>query len=104
MLAPLTSLIGECSQTKVTKAKGTKKVHEVHQRALNHVKATIIKVVFLAYLDYSKIFKIYTDAFVSCKQGTQDVFTVNKLHKCHSMCKTIESVHAAVETQRRIFH
>ncbi len=26
MLAPLTSLIGECSQTKSTKAKGTKKV------------------------------------------------------------------------------
>jgi hypothetical protein len=26
MLAPLTSLVGECSQTKVTRAKGTKKV------------------------------------------------------------------------------
>ena len=26
MLAPLTSLVGECGQTKVTKAKGTKKV------------------------------------------------------------------------------
>jgi hypothetical protein len=44
-LAPLTSLVGECSQTKVTKAKGTKKVpwhwDEVHQRALDHIKATI---------------------------------------------------------------
>jgi hypothetical protein len=44
MLTPLTSLVGECSQTKVTKAKGTKKVlrhwDEVHQRAFDHVKAT----------------------------------------------------------------
>jgi hypothetical protein len=66
MLAPLTSLVGECSQTKTTKAKGTKKVpwhwDEVHQRAFNHVKATIAKDVVLAYLDYSKVFEIYTDA------------------------------------------
>ena len=45
MLTPLTSLVGECGQTKTTKAKGTKKVlwhwDEVHQRAFNHVKATI---------------------------------------------------------------
>ena len=37
LLAPLTSLVGESSQTKVTKAKGIKKVpwhwDEVHQRA-----------------------------------------------------------------------
>ncbi len=26
MLAPLTSLVGECGQTKTTKAKGTKKI------------------------------------------------------------------------------
>ncbi len=26
MLAPLTSLVGECGQTKITKAEGTKKV------------------------------------------------------------------------------
>jgi hypothetical protein len=56
MLAPLTSLVGECSQTKTTKAKGTKKVpcywDEVHQRAFDHVKATITKDVVLAYLDY----------------------------------------------------
>ncbi len=70
MLAPLTSLVGECGQTKTTKAKGTKKVpwhwDAVHQRAFNHVKATITKDAVLAYPDYSKVFKIYIDA--SCKQ------------------------------------
>jgi hypothetical protein len=42
MLAPLTSLVGECGQTKVTRAKGTKRVllhwDEVHQRAFDHEK------------------------------------------------------------------
>ncbi len=66
MLAPLTSLVGECGQTKSTKAKGTKKEpwhwYEVHQRAFDHIKATIAKDVVLAYPDYSKFFEIYTDA------------------------------------------
>ncbi len=66
MLAPLTSLVGECGQTKTTKSKGTKKVPwhwvEVHQRAFNHIKAKIAKDVVLAYPDYSKVFEIYTDA------------------------------------------
>ncbi len=66
MLAPLTSLVGECGQTKTTKAKGTKKVPRhwdaVHQRAFDHVKATITKDVVLAYPDYSKVCEIYTDA------------------------------------------
>jgi hypothetical protein len=66
MLAPLTSLVGECGQTKSTKAKGTKKVpwhwDKVHQRAFVHVKATIAKDAVLAYLHYSKVFGIYTDA------------------------------------------
>jgi hypothetical protein len=65
-LAPLTSLVGECSQTKTSKAKGTKKApwhwDEVHQRTFNHVKATITKDVVLAHPDYSKVFEIYTDA------------------------------------------
>ncbi len=56
----------ECGQTKSTKAKGTKKVpwhwNKVHQRAFNHIKATITKDVVLAYPTYSKVFKIYTDA------------------------------------------
>jgi hypothetical protein len=66
MLAPLTSLVGECGQTKTTKAYGTKKVpwhlDEVHQGAFDHVKATITKDVVLAYPDYSKVFEFYTDA------------------------------------------
>jgi hypothetical protein len=66
MLAPLTSLVGQCGQTKTIKAKGTKKVpwhwDEVHQRAFNHIKATIAKDVVLSYLHYSKVFEIYTDA------------------------------------------
>ncbi len=66
MLTPLTSLVGECGQTKSTKAKGTNKVpwhwDEVHQRAFDHVKATIAKDVVSAYPDYSKVFEIYTDA------------------------------------------
>jgi hypothetical protein len=66
MLAFFTSLVGECGQTKTTKAKGTKNVprhwDEVHQRAFYHLKATITKDFVLAYLDYSKVFEIYTDA------------------------------------------
>ncbi len=66
MLAPLTLPVGECGQTKTTKAKGTKKVPwhwgEVHQRAFDHVKATITKDIVLAYPDFNKVFEIYTDA------------------------------------------
>ncbi len=66
MLAPLASLVRECGQTKITKAKGTKKVpwhwDEVHPRAFDHVKATVAKDGVLAYPDYCKVFKIYTDA------------------------------------------
>jgi hypothetical protein len=66
MLAPLILLVGECGQTKTTKAKQTKKVpwhwDEVHQRAFNRVKATIAKDVVLAYPNYSKVIEIYTGA------------------------------------------
>ncbi len=58
----LTALVGECGQTKVTRAKGTKKVpwhwDEVHQRAFDHVKATIARDVVLAFPDYSEVFDI----------------------------------------------
>jgi hypothetical protein len=66
VLAPLTSLVRECGQTKVSKAKRVKKVpwhwDEVHQKAFDHVKATIAKEVVLAYPDFSKVFEIYMDA------------------------------------------
>ncbi len=66
MLAPLTPLVRECGQIKVTRAKGTKRVpwhwDEVHQGAFDHIKATIARKVVLAYPDFSKVFEIYTDA------------------------------------------
>jgi hypothetical protein len=66
MLDPLTALVRECGQTKITKSKGTKKLpwhwDEVHQRAFDYVKATIAKDVVLAYPDYSEVFEIYTNA------------------------------------------
>jgi hypothetical protein len=80
MLSLLTSLVGECGQTKVTKAKETKKVpchwDEVHQRAFDHIQATITKEVVLAYTQYSKVFKIYTDA--SSKQLVAVITQDNK--------------------------
>ncbi len=55
MLAPLTSLEGECSHTKVTRALKTRKVpwhwDAVHQNAFDDVKAVIAKDVALAYPD-----------------------------------------------------
>jgi hypothetical protein len=85
MLAPLTSLVGQYSQTKVTKAKRTKKVpwhwEEVHQRALD-VKATISKEVVLAYPDYSKVFDIHTDA--SSKQLGAVITQDNRPITCFS--------------------
>ncbi len=74
ILAPLTSLVGECGQTKVTKAKGTKKVpwhwNKVHQRAFDHVKATIAKEVVLAYPDFSKVFEILHRCFQQAAQSS----------------------------------
>ncbi len=66
MLAPLTSLVGECEKTKTTKKNKTKKKpwrwESIHQQAFDNVKATIAKEVGLAYLDFTKPFEIYTDA------------------------------------------
>ena len=57
MLAPLTDLVGECGQTKVTKTKGTKQLpwhwDVKHQIAFDLVKATIVQDIVLAYPDYS---------------------------------------------------
>eukprot|EP00804_Cyclotella_cryptica_P006700 CCRYP_008641-RA/>CCRYP_008641-RA protein AED:0.32 eAED:0.30 QI:0/-1/0/1/-1/1/1/0/549 len=65
MLAPLTSLVGECGHTKQSKLLKVKKKPwkwtEEHQKAFDDVKATIAKDVSLAYPDYSNGFEIYTD-------------------------------------------
>ena len=93
MLAPLTSLVGECGHTKVTKAKKTKKHpwhwDEVHQKAFDDVKATITKDVALACPDYSIEVEIYTDALSKqlgsvITQGNQPLaFFIRKLSACN---------------------
>jgi hypothetical protein len=59
-------MVGEWDQTKITIAKGTKTVpwhwDEVHQRAFDHIKATIAKEAVLVYSGYSEVFEIYIDA------------------------------------------
>ncbi len=66
MLASLTDLVGECRETKTTKKNGIKKKpwrwESIHQQAFDNVKATIAKEGVLAYPDFTKPFKIYTDA------------------------------------------
>ncbi len=66
MLAPLTSLVGECGHTKVTRAKKTKKWawhwDEVHQIVFDNIEATITRDVVLAYPDYLQELEIYADA------------------------------------------
>jgi hypothetical protein len=66
MLAPLTDLVGECGETKTTKLNKTKKKFwrwdPIHQLAFDDVKAAIAKETVLAYPDFLKPFKIYTDA------------------------------------------
>jgi hypothetical protein len=66
MLAPLTDLVKECGETKTTKKNETKKKpwrwESIHQQAFYNVKATIAKEVVLAYPNFMKPFKIYTDA------------------------------------------
>ena len=66
VLAPLTSLVGECGHTKVTRANKMKKRpwywDTVHQKAFNDIKTSIAKDVVLAHPDYSMEFEIYTDA------------------------------------------
>jgi hypothetical protein len=66
MLAPLTDLVGECGETKTIKKNKTKKKpwrwESIHQQAFDNVKATIAIEVVLAYPDFTKLFKIYTDA------------------------------------------
>jgi hypothetical protein len=66
MLAPLTDLVGECRETKITRMNKTKKKPwrwgPIHQQAFDNVKAAIAKETVLAYLNVLKPFEIYTDA------------------------------------------
>ena len=66
VLAPLTDLVGECGETKVTKKKGTKKSpfhwDESHQKAFDSIKQIMAKDVCLAYPNFNEKFEIYTDA------------------------------------------
>ncbi len=101
MLAPLSDLVGECGETKISRKNKVKKApwhwDSIHQIAFDNVKATIVKEVVLAYLDFMKPFEIYTDAstkqlgavitqenrpiaFFSQKlSGAQSKYTVTKL-------------------------
>ncbi len=66
MLAPLTDLVGECGEKKITNKNKTKKQpwrwDPIHQQAFDNVKAAIAKETVLAYTDFSKPFEIFTDA------------------------------------------
>ena len=92
MLAPLTSLIGDCSHTKITKANKTRKHlwhwDAVHQKAFDDIKATITKDVALAYPDYSLEFEIYTDTLSKqlgsvITQGNQPLVGGNEIFTKH---------------------
>ena len=66
MIAPLTDLVGETGETKVTRIVGARKKKwywaQVHQDAFCLVKRTLAEEVILAYPDYGEVFGIYTDA------------------------------------------
>ena len=66
LIAPLTDLIGECGETKVTRANKTKKKawywSDIHQEAFDLVKQTLARETMLSYPDYNDVFEIYTDA------------------------------------------
>jgi hypothetical protein len=61
MLAPLTDLVGECSEIKTTKKNKTKmkpwRWDRIHQQAFDNVKAAIAKEKVLAYPDFLKPFE-----------------------------------------------
>ena len=66
MIAPLTNLVTETGETKVTCSAGTKNINwywaQVHQYVFDLVKRTLAEEVILAYPDYGEVFRIYTDA------------------------------------------
>ena len=66
MTAPLTDLVGETGETKVTRATGTTKKKwywtQIYQDAFHLVKRTLAEEVILAYPTYVEVFEIYTGA------------------------------------------
>ena len=66
MIAPITNLVGETGETKVTLATGTKNKKwywtQINQDAFDFVKRTLAEEVILAYPNYGEVFEIYTDA------------------------------------------
>ncbi len=109
MLPPLTDLVGECGETKATKKTGTKKKpwrwESIHQQAFDNVKATITKEVVLAYPDFTKLFKMYTNASttqlgVVITQGNRPIaFFSRKLSEVQSKYSVTEiKLLAIVET------
>ena len=63
ILAPLTSLVGECGKNKNSKTKAKKfKWLPIHQQAFDKMKRVVSREVTLAYPDFSKPFVLYTDA------------------------------------------
>jgi len=109
MLAPLTSLVGECGHTKETRKKKVKKRpwhwDDVHQQAFDNVKAAIARDVTLAYPDYSKPFEIYTDGSskqlgaVITQNNRPIAFFSRKLTECQQKYSVTEiELLAIVET------
>ena len=66
LLAPLTTLVGECGHSKTSKALGKKKKpwrwDIEHQQAFDGIKNIVARETMLSYPDYSEVFEIHTDA------------------------------------------
>ncbi len=66
MLVPLTDLLGECREMKITKKNKIRKKpwrwDPILQQVFDNIKAAIAKETVLTYPDFSKPFEIYVDA------------------------------------------
>ena len=99
MIAPLTDLLGEVDETKVTKEKGANKKWywaQIHQDVFEAIKQILAKVAILAYYAYSLFFQIYTDP-LTCQSETilmQNekplVFFLRKLTYKQQQCSVTE--------------
>jgi hypothetical protein len=95
MLAPLTHFVGECKKIKATTKNGTNKKSwrwdAIQQQTFDNLKATIAKDMVLAYPDFTKPFKIYTDAstmqlgVVITQENRPIMFFSRKLNKVQSI-------------------